>query len=135
MGGKYSEAEETNEVKAKYWNEKYRLEAAVQLEELVETSMTSETFREVKLPVLTLYYYKNEQEQDPQVKVSAMLKMNAELGTPDSLKLIKAIPNAGAHVIGSSITSGDVEGVYNEMEKFMVNQVGIAKAPYAFLKD
>lgn len=135
MGGKYSEAEETNEMKAKYWNETYRLEAAVQLEELVETSMTRETFEKVKQPVLTLYYYKNEQEQDPQVKVSAMLKMNEELGTPDSLKLIKAIPNAGAHVIGSSITSADVEGVYDEMEKFMMNQVKVAKVPYALLQE
>lgn len=134
-GGKYSVAEESNEVKQKYWNEIYRLEAAVQLEELLETSMTPETFRQVKQPVLTLYYYKNEQEQDPQVKVSAMLEMHAQLGTPDSLKVIRDMPNTGAHVIGSSITSADVEGVYSEMEKFMIRQVKLSKAPYALLKD
>lgn len=134
-GGKYSMADDTNEEKQKYWNEKYRLEATVQLEELLETSMNAETFSRVKQPVLTLYYYKNEQEQDPQVKVSAMLEMNTQLGTPDSLKVIKAVPNAGAHVIGSYITSHDIDGVYREMEQFMIHQVKLSKTPYALLKD
>ena len=37
--------------------------------------------------------------------------MHRALGTPGKLKRAVAIPNAGAHVIGSSITSGDVPGV------------------------
>jgi pimeloyl-ACP methyl ester carboxylesterase len=56
-----------------YWNGKYRIEAIAQLQELLETGMTAETFSAVKCPSLTLYYYKNEQEQDPTVRVAAML--------------------------------------------------------------
>lgn len=125
MGGKYRETESNHE-EAKYWNKKYRLESLVQLQELIETSMNAETFRQVSQPSLTLYYYKNEQEQDPQVKVSAMLEMHRQLSTPDSLKVAVAMPDAGAHVLGSSITSADVDGVYAEIEKFALRKLRMA---------
>ena len=126
MKSKYREWEASDERK-KYWNNKYRLEAIVQLEELVERSMTKETFSKVKQPALTLYYFKNENEQDPEVKVSAMLEMNSLLGTPDSLKMTVAIPNAGAHVLGSPMASKDVKGVYREMEKFAMGKLKLQK--------
>lgn len=119
MGGKLRDMGATLE-ESQYWNARYRIESLVQLEELLESSMTNATFHKVTQPSLTLYYYKNEQEQDPQVRVSAMLEMQRELSTPDSLKVAKAIPGAGAHVIGSSMTSRDIEGVYAEMEKFAI---------------
>ncbi len=122
IGGKYRETHATEE-EAKYWNSSYRIESLVQLEELLETSMTEETFRKVHQPSLSLYYYRNEEEQDPQVKVSAMLRMNEQLATPDSLKVAKAIPSAGAHVLGSSLTSHDVDGVYAEIEKFALEKL------------
>lgn len=127
MGGKYRATGGTDE-ESRYWDTKYRLEALVELEELLESSMVEETFRSVTQPSLTLYYYKNENEQDPQVKVSAMLEMHRQLGTPDSLKVAMAMPEAGAHVIGSSITSQDVDGVYNAMEKFATTKLRIGKA-------
>lgn len=110
-GGKYFEYMPENPEKAKYWYTKYRLEAVVELENLVVNTMTPETFAKVHQPVLNLYYYKNEQEQDPTVKVSAILDMHRQLGTPDSLKSAVPIPNAGAHVIGSSLTSKDIPSV------------------------
>jgi esterase/lipase len=126
-GGDYN-VTDANEEHAKYWNKKYRLEAVTQLEELLETTMTKELFERIKQPSLTLYYYKNEQEQDPQVKVSEMIKMNEALGTPADLKVAKAMPDAGAHVIGSSMTSKDLDGVYNEIEKFAVEKLKLPKA-------
>lgn len=125
-GGKYSISEDDTEEQAKYWYTQYRLEATTQLEELVETTMTEETFKRVKQPSLTLYYYKNEEEQDPQVKVSAMLDMNAKLGTPDALKQTVAFPDAGRHVIGSSLTNPNYEEVYKAMEKFAVEKLKLA---------
>ncbi|SEA77617.1 alpha/beta hydrolase [Pedobacter hartonius] len=112
----------TSEVKipqyVRFWYPRYRLEAAVQLEELTETTMVKETFEKIKQPVLLLYYYKDEQHQDNVVKVDAMLKMFAELGTPAGLKRKAAIPNAGNHVIGSAMRSGDVPLVEKETDKF-----------------
>ena len=57
------------------------------------------------------------------MKVSAMLEMNRKLATPDSLKVAIAIPDAGAHVLGSSLVSKDVEGVYREIEKFVTEKL------------
>jgi pimeloyl-ACP methyl ester carboxylesterase len=122
MGGKYRTTEAT-EVESKYWNKTYRLESLVELEELLESSMNAKTFSLIRHPSLTLYYYKNEDEQDPQVKVSAMLEMHRQLRTPDSLKVAMPIPNADAHVIGCSLTSKDIEGVYAAIEKFALRQL------------
>jgi hypothetical protein len=127
FGGKYVETEYSEE-RARYWNGRYRLESVVELEELLESSMTAETFRSISQPSLTLYYYKNENEQDPEVSVSAIQDMHRVLATPDSLKILKAMPNAGAHVLGSSLTSHDVEGVYNEIETFAQTKLRMPKS-------
>jgi len=81
--------------------------------------MVKATFQKVKQPVLMLYYYKNELEQDPVVRVDAMLKMFDELGTPNNLKRKAAIPNAGNHVMGSYITSKDLPCVEKAIEGFV----------------
>jgi esterase/lipase len=117
MGGKYSEWDAPPQ-RAPYWYSKYRLEATVQLEEMLESKMNENTFNKVNQPCLTLYYYKNEEAQDPEVKVSAMLAMMDQLSTPENLKRAVAIPSAGAHVLGSDLVSKDVESVYSEIEKF-----------------
>jgi pimeloyl-ACP methyl ester carboxylesterase len=122
MSGKYNDTKQKPE-KIPFWNDKYRLESTVQLEELLEDQMTSETFSKITQPSITLYYYKNEQEQDREVKVSAMLEMNKQLATPDSLKEIYPIPNAGAHVLASPLASKDVETVYAKIEKFSIEKL------------
>lgn len=116
-GGKYREWDAPKE-REPYWYSKYRLEAVVELEEMLESRMNHDTFGKITQPCLTLYYYKNETEQDPEVKVSAMLDMMAQLGTPQEQKRAVAIPDANAHVLGSSLVSKDVEGVYAAMRQF-----------------
>jgi pimeloyl-ACP methyl ester carboxylesterase len=117
--GNYIVSDDDRAVYLRYWNKPYRLEAAVALEEYLETAMTKENFMKVKQPVLLLYYYKDEVHQDNVVRVSAMLNMFNELGTPGNLKRGMAMPNTGDHVIGSPIKSKDVAGVQREVEKFM----------------
>lgn len=129
LGGKYRETGASEE-KSKYWNNRYRLESVVQLEELIETTMKRETFERILQPSLTLYYYRSEEEQDPEVRVSAMLDMHRQLSTPDSLKVEKAIPSAGAHVLGGSLASKDVASVYREMENFASEILHLTKVPY-----
>ena len=80
--------------------------------------MTKQTFEKVKQPTLMLYYYKNEQEQDPVVKVSAMLEMFDALGTPLDKKEKLALPNTGNHVVGSYITSKDLASVETAINSF-----------------
>ncbi|MEI6264875.1 MAG: alpha/beta fold hydrolase [Sphingobacteriia bacterium] len=102
-----------------YWNHHYRLEATVQLEELLETSMTHQNFEKIKQPTLVLYYYKNEAEQDPVVKVSAMKDMFSAIQTPAEKKKMVPIPNCGNHVMASPIQSKDIETVKKESARFL----------------
>lgn len=106
------------EIYKKYWYSKYPFNSLPELEELLETGMTTENFAKVKQPTLLLYYYKNEQEQDNVVSVAAMKDMFAKLGTASELKKEVAIPNAGNHVIGGAILSKDIASVEKESEHF-----------------
>ncbi len=124
LGGNYKEIL-YDSARQVHWNSKYRIESLVQLQEMIEDKMNASTFKKVKSSSLTLYYYKNEQEQDPTVKVSAMLEMNKQLGTPDSLKEAVPVPNAGNHVLGSHLVPGDLVTVGNEARKFAIEKLGM----------
>jgi len=118
-GSKLNTAANNTPEYKQYWNKQYRLEATVQLEEMLETTMNNATFTAVKQPTLTLYYYKDEKHQDPVVRVSAMKDMMAALGTPADQKKMVAIPEAGSHVIASPIQSKDIVSVERETAAFM----------------
>jgi esterase/lipase len=126
LGSKYIESKDNRPVYKQYWSSRYRVEAAVALQELLETSMTEETFQKVSQPVLMLYYYKDEIHQDSTVKVSAMKKMFGQLNTPSGKKRAVAMPNTGNHVIGSYIRSKDVAGVEYQIEDFIKNVLKIS---------
>ncbi|HUP11026.1 MAG TPA: alpha/beta hydrolase, partial [Niastella sp.] len=111
----------------KYWYHRYRLEPATELQELLETTMTKETFEKVKQPTLLLYYYRDPVHQDSVVSVPALLQMFDQLGTPRNRKFKKAMPNTGNHVIGSYLKSKDVEGVQREIEDFLMHVIGMKK--------
>lgn len=101
-----------------YWNCKYRVEAIVFLQQLVEETMKKSTFKNVSTPVFLGYYYKDEANQDPTVRVDAMLKMFDELGTGSDAKVKVAFPEAGSHVIACELTSGCYKDVIAETIKF-----------------
>jgi len=110
---------DTAALRRQYWYTRYPLNATVQLEEMLETSMNKQTFEKVTQPTLVLYYYKDAIHQDSTVKVSAILTMFDQLGTPANLKRKQAMPKTGNHVLGSYIRSHDVEGVQREIEQFL----------------
>ena len=118
--GDYNIASDQRDIYKKHWYSKYRLEGTVALQEMLETSMNKETFAKVNQPLLLLYYFKDDAHQDNVVKVSAMKKMFEEVSTPIGLKKAVAIPNAGDHVMGSYIKSGDLEAVKKETSLFAV---------------
>jgi esterase/lipase len=124
-GSNYLDSKDTREAYRKYWTYHYRIEAAVNLEELIETTMNKKTFEKVKQPTLALYYYKDNIHQDSTVKVSAIKEMFTQLGTPADKKREVAMPNTGDHVIGSWIRSNDVPGVERETERFITEVLGI----------
>jgi esterase/lipase len=103
----------------KYWNTHYRIEAVVNLQNLLEATMTETTFKKIHQPTLALYYYKDEAHQDNVVKVSAIQKMMQQIATPANLKMEMAMPNTGNHVIASPIVSNDIVSVEKATAKFM----------------
>lgn len=123
--GEYNTASDTTSVYRQYWNSRYRMEAAVQLQELLEKTMKASVFGKVQQPVLLLYYYKNEEEQDDVVKVSAMQRMFRQLGTTADKKRELALPAAGNHVIGSWIKSKDIPSVEKAIDGFVTEVLQI----------
>lgn len=124
-GGKYAVDEEpAGSETCKYWYCRYRVEAQVYLQQLLDMRMKAEEFAKVRQPLFLGYYYKDEEHQDPTVSVEAALEMFGELGTPEGKKRKAAFPEAGAHVIGCELTSGAVEEVEEETFRFMEEVVG-----------
>ncbi len=103
----------------KYWYSRYSMNGAVELEELLESTMNNATFSKVKQPLCLLYYYKDEKNQDPVVKVSAMKNMFEKVATPANQKQQFAIPNACYHVIGSYLQSKDLVTVEEKITSFI----------------
>jgi esterase/lipase len=115
----YVDIKYTDSAYPKYWNSHYRIEAVVELQNLIETTMTEATFKKIQQPTLALYYYKDEAHQDNVVKVSAIQKMMQQIATPSNLKMEMAMPNTGNHVIASPIVSKDIVSVEQATAKFM----------------
>jgi len=116
--GKFNTSNDTNANYQRYWYHKYRMESAVELQELLETTMKASIFEKVRQPTLLLYYYQDEDHQDEVVRVSAMKGMFRQLGTPGGLKREIATTKTGDHVIGSYVKSKDVETVKKECIRF-----------------
>jgi pimeloyl-ACP methyl ester carboxylesterase len=113
----------------KYWDCKYRLEATVYLQQLVESTMTKEVFSKITQPVFLGYYYQDEKHQDDVVRVDAALKMFDMLATPENLKLKVAFPEAGTHPIGSKLLSKAWQDVEIASFRFAEEKMGLVANP------
>ena len=120
-GGKYHYITNTWEDKEKFWTTKYRLEAPIEMQNLLETAMNEEVFRKVMVPTFSGFYYKNEVEQDNVVSVDAMRMMFKQLGTEDSLKLEIAFEDAGGHEIAYNIVNKNYLKVQKSTLNFLQN--------------
>jgi hypothetical protein len=90
---------------------------------MLQDTMTPETFNAVTCPVFMAYYYKNEEEQDKVVSVSAMLDMFDQLGTASELKHKQAFPDTGNHVIASELRSKDWSSVLEASQHFIQHHI------------
>ncbi|MBS1640021.1 MAG: alpha/beta fold hydrolase [Bacteroidetes bacterium] len=122
---KYRDIKNKSNAYKQYWNTHYRLESAVALEELLETTMNKTTFNKITQPTLVLYYYKDEQHQDNVVKVSAIKNMFNELATHANEKKLIAVPNAENHVLSSPIQSKDIITPQKEITAFLKEVINL----------
>jgi esterase/lipase len=105
--------------KAKYWSEAYHVNGYASLAVMLRSKMTEKTFKKIDQPLFLSYYYMDEESQDHVVSIPAMLEMFEAVKTPAHLKRKQAFPDADDHVIGSSVTSGDWQGVLNASKYFL----------------
>lgn len=119
LGGDQYKVANPDKAAIAYWHTQYSINALVELQEMLEQQMTPAHWLKITQPTLILAYYKNDQEQDQVVKVSAMVDAYQGLGTPDKNKKIIKLPNPGNHVIGSKHKSKDLEAVRKETFDFL----------------
>lgn len=127
-GSNYITVKDSRPIYKQYWYWHYPLQSTVQLQELIETSMTKQTFGKVEQPLLMLYYYRDDAHQDSVVSVPAMLDMFNKLGTPANKKVKVPMPYVGDHVMGSYIKSQDLLDVQESIEKFIIHDLQMHKA-------
>ncbi|MBK8503394.1 MAG: alpha/beta hydrolase [Saprospiraceae bacterium] len=123
-GGKYH-SWTANEDVQQFWSTTYRNEAIIDLRQLVDATMIKETFNNVKQPVLVLYYYKSEGEQDKTVSIPAIKEMFEHLGTSPDKKRMLPVPDAGHHVLASRYQSQDLETVRKLTFSFAEEVLGL----------
>lgn len=101
----------------KYWYTTQYMSALVPLYDLKAYISRSATFEAVRCPTLMLYYYKDEQNQDPTADVDAMLEGFAQF---DAHPLNRSVAiEDGAHVLLSKYVRTDKERVTAEILQFV----------------
>lgn len=127
-GGKYYRSSDASDSEdCKYWNCRYRVEAQVYLQQLLDMRMNRKEFARVYQPVFLGYYYKDEEHQDQTIEVKAALRMFDELGTPEDQKMKVAFPEAGVHVIACGLSSKAIPQVREKTFEFARRILGLQK--------
>ncbi|MDI6401602.1 alpha/beta hydrolase [Balneolaceae bacterium ANBcel3] len=101
LRSRYLDVPVEHEKQPQYWYTQYRIESLMTLKTLKETLLTDSVYSSIVAPVFVGYYYKDEENQDNLVSVTAIENMKHQLGTPDDLIRFEAFPDAGNHVITS----------------------------------
>ncbi len=101
-----------------YWYTRYRIEGLCTLKSIINATMHEETFQKVTDPLIMLYYYRDEANQDDVVSVSRMKEMYAQLGTTAEQKREVAVADAGTHIIGSEIFNHNLNSVWTPITLF-----------------
>ncbi len=121
--GKYrvkagSRGPKTKEGYESYWYVPQYLAAIYNLQQLKEFASREEVFTKVKVPVLLLVYYQDEQHQDETASVLAMRKAFALFSTPENQKRLVEIVD-GNHVLFSEWVRTDKEKVHQHLLEFV----------------
>ncbi len=109
------------------WYRSYHLNGALALGKTVQKLVSPALFRRVKCPVFLGYYYKDRHNHDRIVSTSAMKRTAKQLGTLPSEIVLRNFPEAGSHVICSSLLSHATDKVTAATEQFLINQLALRK--------
>ena len=113
------------EIASRYFDTVYPSKALVDLQVLLATSMTKETFKKVNCPVLTLFYYENFLKEDEHVEVEVYPEVHKQFSTPQDLKKLVRLEEPKNHFMGSDIKSENTEVVLREIVQFLTNELQV----------
>jgi len=102
-----------------YWTHIYPVEATVELQTLMNTTMKKDVFEKVTQPVLMVSYFKDETSQDDVVSVQAIRDCYRQLGTQDNMKKYVELPDVGGHAMCSPYFSKNVQAPIDEASIFL----------------
>ena len=123
LGGPYLRNDPDNDDHARYWYMHYHMEALGILEHMREELLSDSLYAMITQPVFTGYYYKDEDNRDEIVSLSAIQALKQQLGTPPDNRVFVAFPDAGAHVITSAYRSTEHDKVRVEVVRFLREQL------------
>ena len=109
-----------------YWTTRYHNNGLIALQDLIEQTMTDETFAAIEHPVFVGYYYRDDEHKDEVVSIDAMKHYIKTVGTPDDQKVLRAFANANEHVIASKLKSDDLPAVRAATFDFLDKIVGLS---------
>jgi len=112
---------ETTYAEARIWNTTYALSGALALGAFVQHNMNEDLFEGVYQPVFIGYYYKNNDQQDTVVSVSAIRQMAQCLGSRTETVYVTNFPEAQNHVICSGLVSKSANRVIGRTLNFLKN--------------
>jgi esterase/lipase len=110
-GGEYHYIKGMSEESAPFWTTTYRIEGLIALQDLIEQTMTDETFKKVKTPTFIGYYYKNEEEKDNIISIDKIKTAFDLFQTPDDKKVLVPFSEVGGHVITNVFQKGGLDDV------------------------
>jgi esterase/lipase len=117
--GQHRKIKHESDLARHYWDTIYPAEALVNLQVLVNSTMTDSTFMKIHCPVLTLYYHENFLKEDEHVEVSIYEKKHQLLGSPEQEVKLIPLEKPKSHFIGSDIKSKDYQTAQNIALEFI----------------
>lgn len=106
--GDYREVNHDQPIANQYWDTMYVAEALMELQVLVTSVTEDSIMNRVRCPVLTMYYYKDDFNEDERVEASVYPEMHAKFRTPEGQLRLVPLPTPETHFCGSEIMSKDV---------------------------
>lgn len=107
----------------RYWYTRYSMKALGTLQSMRQAILANFPHAAITQPVFTGYYYKDEENRDQVVSLSAILEWKEKLGTPPRQRRFFAFPEAGAHVITSGYRAREHDKVRHEATRFLREQL------------
>ncbi len=119
-----------------FWTTEYRIEGLVALRDLLNQTMTPETFGKISSPFFIGYYYEDETHKDDVISVAAILDFEKKVGTSDGNRWVVPFIEPKSHVINCGIQpTVDIGAVRKKTFEFADQVLNFIPVPETVLES